>query len=554
MKRLSDIVFLILISLLLSAPVMAQKKVKLKQANSLSGGIKEGVRFDRLIGNVILTQNKTTIYCDSAHFYKSTNQVEAFGRVRITEGDSITITANKLEYDGNLKRAKLRNNVVFTRLERATLFTDYLDFDRPNNTALYFNGGRLVDTINVLTSRKGYYNVNTNLASFKKDVDVKNPDYTMAADSLQYNSRSKIIYFVSKTTLIDKDSNVFVYESGQYDSKTRKSDLSRGVAENEGYKLESDDYSLDDIRKIYRLRGNVVMTSKLEKLIIYGQASDAYKTKGITKIYDRAYVAKITDDEDTLFMRADTLVSIDDKDPKKKRILAYHNVRIFKSDLQGIADSLEYRSADSTIFFYKNPVLWTQGNQMTADSISMLILNNTINKIFMDSKAFVISTDTLKNFNQIKGRKMVAEFAGKGLKRVVVTGNGESLYFALEDKTNLLMGMNKILCSNMVIRFKEGRVTNLSFYVKPEANFIPPHEIKLDDKELSGFEWVIQDRPTKEDVVSASVSERKLKAKPVRATVNGRRRPDGDAVRRDLPGADLRVDPREQLRTASSRR
>ena len=85
------------------------------------------------------------------------------------------------------------------------------------------------------------------------------------------------------------------------------------------------------------------MISKKENLIIYGQAADYYKAKGVIKIYDSAYLAKITDDNDTLFMSADTLVSIDNADPKKKRLLAYNKVKIFKTDLQGVADSLEYR-------------------------------------------------------------------------------------------------------------------------------------------------------------------------------------------------------------------
>src|SRR6185436_15512806 len=104
-----------------------------------------------------------------------------FGRVRIVEGDSVTITASHLEYDGNKKRAKLRHNVVFTKLATATLYTDFLDYDRVVNEAFYYNGGKLVDSINTLTSSKGYYMVNSNLAAFKKEVKVTNPDYTMTA-------------------------------------------------------------------------------------------------------------------------------------------------------------------------------------------------------------------------------------------------------------------------------------------------------------------------------------------------------------------------------------
>lgn len=502
----------VLLSLFLSAlmatPVLAQKKVQLKKADQLKRGrAADDERFDRLLGNVVLAQNETTIYCDSAHLFRKRNYVEAFGHVRILEGDSVTITGRKLEYDGNIKKAKLRNNVVFTKLATATLYTDNLDYERPQNLAYYFNGGRLVDSINVLTSRKGYYDVTSNMASFKRDVKVTNPDYTMTSDSLQYNSRTKILYFRTPTTVVDRDSAVFVYNDGQYDTKTKRSDLRSGSGESTDYKIESNDYQLDDIRKVYKLRGNVVMTSKKENLIIYGQSADYFKAKGISKVFNNAYVAKVTDNNDTLFISADTLVSIESEDPAKKRLLAYNNVKIYRKDLQGLADSLEYRSADSTIYFYKDPILWSEGNQMTADSISMLIKNNTIDRIFMNVNSFVISRDTILNFNQIKGRKMTAEFRNQNIHRVIVEGNGESLYFALEEKKKdsvaNAMGMNKIICSNITIRFKEGKVDNFSFYVRPDASFIPPHELKDEDKQLKGFSWREKEKPTRKDVVKS---------------------------------------------------
>jgi lipopolysaccharide export system protein LptA len=504
MHLLVSLVFF-LVLMAVAFPGAAQKKVKLKQADQLRGGRNGDERFDRLIGNVILTQNQTTIYCDSAYFFKKRNFVEAFGKVKILEGDSVTITGRKLEYDGNTKKAKLRSNVVFTKLATAILYTDFLDFDRNTNIANYFNNGRLVDSINVLTSTKGYYNVNSNLASFKRDVHVKNPDYTMTADSLQYNSRSKVIYFVTPTTVVDKDSSTFVYENGFYETTSKQSDLKLGSAETPEYKLDAENYKLDDIRKKYLFRKNVVMTYKKENLIIYGQSADYYKSQGIAKVYDHAYLAKVTENNDTLFISADTLVSIDSPDPSKKKLLAYNHVKIYKSDMQGLADSLEYRSLDSTIYFYKDPILWSQENQMTADSISMLIKNNTIDRIYMVANSFVVSQDTLINFNQVKGRRMTTFFKDKKINHVVVDGNGETLYFALDEKTNKAMGMNKIICSNMIIRFKEGKVNNMSFYVKPDGNFIPPHELKVEDTKLKGFAWRIKEKPTREDVVKTPV-------------------------------------------------
>ncbi|MGE0588150.1 MAG: OstA-like protein [Cyclobacteriaceae bacterium] len=507
------LIFIALISL--AAPVLGQRRVKLKKADNLYGSIKDGQRYDRLIGNVVFVQNNTTIYCDSAHFFKSDNRVEAFGKIHIIEGDSVDVTSNGLSYDGNDRIAHLRKNVVFTKLGLATLYTDFLDYYRTRNEARYFNGGKLVDSTNVLTSIKGYYDVNTNMASFKRDVVGVNDEYTLTSDTLQYNSRTKVIFFRDHTIIKDKEGGTAVYENGFYDTNKKQSSLNRGEIETQSYKLNGDKYFLNDLRKFYKAKGNVVMTSKEENLIIYGDDGDYDRKAGITKVYGNAYLAKISDDNDTLFLSADTLVSVESPDPAKKKLLAYNNVKIFKSDLQGIADSLVYVAHDSTLYFFNDPVLWTEENQMTADSIHMLITNKTIDKIYLVNNSFVVSQDSLSHFNQIKGRKMTAIFDGRAINHVDVMGNGESIYYALqelekesEEKDSVqtiavLTGMNKIICSNMKINFKEGKVNNISFYVQPDASFIPPHEIAEGDKKLRGFVWRRKEKPEKEDVVKS---------------------------------------------------
>jgi lipopolysaccharide export system protein LptA len=491
---------LLTITIGLSTQSMAQKKVKLKKADKLVGGIDaNGQRFDRFVGNVVFEQNETTIYCDSAIMFKKENLVKAFGRVRILEGDSISITAKRLIYKGDNKKAELRENVVFKKLNSVTLYTDFLDYDRTKQQAKYFNGGRLVDSTNVLTSKKGYYQVNTNMASFKKDVLGKNPDYTLKSDTLQYNTKTNIVYFRAYTELTDVEGNQFFYEEGEYNTNIKKSNLSQGEVETPSYILTGNQLLLDDIKKLYEARGNVELVSKEQNLIIIGDNSFYQKNKGIAKVFGHAMMKKIMNG-DTLFLSADTLVAIENEDPAKKRILAYHNVRIYKSDLQGRADSLAYVTADSILFFYRDPVLWSSGNQMTADSINFIISNGTIDKLNMNQNSFVVSLDSIDNYNQIKGRKMVARFDKGRINKVNVDGNGESLFFALNDEETDLIGMNKIFCSAMVVNFKINKPDNISFYVKPEASFIPPHELKDPETRLKGFNWRLIEKPTREEM------------------------------------------------------
>lgn len=507
----------LIILVLFSLSAAGQKRVKLKKADNWLGSVKDGKRFDRVIGNVIFVQNKTTIYCDSAHFYKSDNRIEAFGKIHITEGDSVDVTARNLTYDGDKRIAYLRNNVVFTKLATATLYTDNLNYDRPKNEARYFNGGKLVDSTNVLTSRKGYYNVQTNMASFKTNVVGTHPDYTLTSDTLQYNSRSKIIYFRDHTIVKDNKGGEAVYESGYYNTNQKLSALAQGQLESVEYRIKGNAYQIDENKKYYKAHGKVVMTSKEENMLIFGDDSFYDKQKGISKVYGNAYVAKIDDNLDTLFITADTLVSIENPDPKKKRLLAYRNVKIFKTDLQGVADSLAYLSADSIIHFYKDPVLWSDENQITADSIRILLIGKNIDKLITTGNSFVISEDSLKNYNQIKGRRMTAQFKGSMIRTVNVQGNGESIYYALQEKEveaegkrykiTYLTGMNKLICSNMRINFVDGRLVDVIAYVNPDASFIPPHELKEADKRLKGFVWKGDLRPHREDVVKSGQNE-----------------------------------------------
>ncbi|NOS57452.1 MAG: organic solvent tolerance protein OstA [Cyclobacteriaceae bacterium] len=505
--------FLWLLALMVAGEAFAQRKVKLKQADNAFGSIRNGERFDRLVGNVIFEQNTTTIYCDSAHFFRSKNQLDAFGRVHITEGDSVDITALGLSYDGNKKIAKLRKKVVFVKLGIARLYTDFLDYYRIKNEARYFNGGKLVDTTNTLTSKKGYYDIPVNLASFKSEVVGVNPDYTLTSDTLQYNSKTRVIYFRDTTIVKGKDGKKALYKNGTYNTVQKLSLLEQGEFETTSYRMKGDQNFLDDVKKFYTSKGRVSMVSKEEKLTIFGDDGFYDKKRGISKVYGNAYVTKIDDQGDTLFLSADTLVSIESTNPKKKRLLAYNKVKIFKTNMQGSADSLAYVAADSTLHLYHQPILWSDDNQMTADSIRILLKNKKIDRIYMVNNSFVISQDSIGNFNQIKGRKMTAYFDRKNIDHVSVQGNGESLYYALEEKEliktdsmilklMITMGMNKMICSNMRINFLKGRVNNVSFYVKPDAQLIPIHELKKEDRTLKGFAWRRKEKPTKSQVVT----------------------------------------------------
>jgi lipopolysaccharide export system protein LptA len=500
-------IYIILFLLFLVGPLFGQegRRINIVQGGHVMEGVyRENERYDRLIGDaskrVIFSQNTTTIYCDSAYLYREKNQVEAYGNVKVVEKDTITITGQKLVYFGNTKLARMLGNAVY-KDPSLTIESEAMQYDMINNLASYYQRGKLYDEVNTLTSDIGNYHTISKIASFKDNVVLVNPDHTLYSDTLQYNTVTKIAFIQGPSTIVAKeDSSVFRFYEGVFNTTEEKSVFGKGHIETDSYILEGDTLFSDDANRFYSASHNVTLISKEENIIITGQLGKYWKDNGLTKVSGNPIMRKIME-TDTLFLAADTLVSIDSRIVEERRILAYHDVRIYKNDLQGIADSIAYHTADSIIYFYMDPVLWYDVNQIEADSINMKIIDGGMDMMNLNVNAFLISQDTLlQSFNQIKGREMTIYFKDNQIDHAYVFGNGESVMFAADDNGNALVGLNKVVCSSMTIRFKDSQFNNASFYTKPEASFIPPHEIKLTDKQLPGFSWRKNERPQREDI------------------------------------------------------
>lgn len=471
----------------------AQKGEKIRyKADRLTNARQGKVRFKKLLHNVVFTQESTTVYCDSAYFYNKRNEMEAFGRVRIVD-DSTVITAKKLIYQGDEGMALLRQDVVYKK-GRKVLYTDILDYNLVTEVGEFKENGKLVDEQNTLTSLYGVYHSKIGRAYFYKDVLLVSPDFNLKADTLEYSSISKVAVTKGPTYIENKDGTTVDADGGRFKTAQDQTIFDDGTIETRNYIVTGDELFIDDQKKFYTAEGNVVMTSKKDDIVIYGDKAIYDKKAGTSKVYGRPLMKRIMR-QDTFFMVSDTLVSIENVDKDKERILAFHNILMYKSNMQGKCDSVAYFLSDSTIHMYNDPVLWNKNSQMVSDSMDLFFEKDILKTMTLRKNAFLISIDTLGQYNQIKGRKMVGVFNAFGdIQKMDINGNGESHYFVLKGDS-LMIGMNKIFCSAMTLRFQDNLMQNISFYTQPEAKFIPPHELNESDMYLEGFDWREDERP-----------------------------------------------------------
>ena len=208
-----------------------------------------------------------------------------------------------------------------------------------------------------------------------------------------------------------------------------------------------------------------------------------------------------------------------EKEQEKERIiLAFNDVRIFKSDLQALCDSLSHSSVDSMFRLFEDPIIWSDTSQFTADHVRIQLANDAIDKIFMEENAFIVNTPDEMFFNQIKGRDATAYFDSSELRRVMVVGNAESVYYALDD-ADAYIGVNKTVCSEMKILFGNNEVEGIVFYAQPSANLFPMKEADHAGLEMPGFSWQVAKRPTSvEDLVKLK-TQRAITTVPTTPTI-----------------------------------
>lgn len=461
-----------------------------------------------LKGKVSFMHKGMHLTCDSAYFYENSNSFEAYGNVRMTQGDTLTLTGDQGHYDGNDEMAHVwsspEKSVILTH-RGSKLYCDTLDFDRMYGIADAYGaaGIKLTSKGDVLTADWGRHFLDTHHSEFFYNVVLTNDKgLRIDTDTLYYYDRQSLAHITGPSTITQKGSKVNTTDS-YYNTATERSELfGRSTIYNGDREITADSLYHSDKTGINEGYGDVVYKDSKNKNILKGEyclyndnTGDGYTTRNAVVIdYSQ---------RDTLWMHGDTIRihTIDiNTDSVQREVYCYNHVRAYRNDLQAVCDSLVFLSRDSCMTMYHDPIVWAQGNQLLGEKIVVYMNDSTVR--YAEVLGQALSVQQLKDtvhYNQVSSRDMRAYFIDGQLRENWAVSNVKIVYYPIDEADTTIIGLNYTETDTMKMYLTPERKLYKIWMCANSGTLYPLTQTPPEKHRLPNFAWFDYIRPRSKD-------------------------------------------------------
>ena len=452
-----------------------------------------GAIFSKDTKQVQFEHQGADLWCDVAVLYQKENRLEARGNIRLKQGDSLTMTSGRIDYDGNNKLAKAFENVILqsqiSESGRTTLRTDTLRFDREKQEAYYQDSGTIIDSANTLTSEIGRYFIKSKKYQFLDSVHIDNPEYILDSKQLDYYSSSKNAYMYGPSTITGKSYKIY-FERGFYDTnfetgygiKNTRIDYNNRI-------IKGDSVYFNKASEFASATNNITVTDTINNVVTKAHYAEVFKAKDSVFATKRAVTISLVQ-QDSLYVHGDTLMVTGP--PDDRIIRAFRNAKFFKTNMSGKCDSIHSTEKSGLIQLIRNPVVWNGENQMTGDSIHIIsnVKTEQLDSLKVIENAFIVSLDSIGRvgYNQAKGINLYGKFKENELRIIDLVQNTEVVYYMYNDAGELI-GINKTECSAIRIKMANNDVEDMTFIKAPDGTIFPDKDLAQEERILKGFIW-----------------------------------------------------------------
>lgn len=503
-------------------------------AKSFLGSQSDSGMIQKLKDSVGLQQGSTVMHCDSAYLNLLTNNLEAFGNVKITQPGGTQVTSDYLRYTSNKKLAYLRGNVALTD-GKSSLWSEELTYDVGTKTGVYSNGGTLQNDATTVSSNEGTYNLNTKESRFKREVLISDPQYEVSSDDLGYNTETKLVRFYGPS-VVTNEKSVLRTSNGNYDSKRQIAHfVTRSSILHGSQYIEADNLDYSKPTGWAIAKGKVLgIDTQNHSTLWSGYAS--YNEISLKLFANMKPVLRNANGKDTIYIAADTFYSAPQKmlgiSAKTKDSVAiktttkkgkktsnlqplisnpeppadstapryyigFHHVKIWSDSLQGLCDSIAYLPRDSVMKMMGRPVAWSRESQITGDTLLLYMDSSRVKRLFVPNNALIVSrTGPVKAnlFDQVQGKTLNAFFKNNKVDYMIVFPAAESIYYPKDDAGRYL-GVNQAESERMKVFFKDNKIHRIIFEQEVKQKMTPLDKAALGTMRLSRYQWLEDKRP-----------------------------------------------------------
>lgn len=511
-----------------------RKRVYLVHADELTYDRWRNNGAQVLRGNVQFEHDGARLYCDSANYFETVNSFEAWGNVKMVQGDTLSLSSDYGFYDGDAKRLEAKTFTsgqrVVLRNRTTTLYTDTLYFDRIDNMGYYDDGGKLVDNTTTLTSVHGEYHTDSKDAFFMQDVVMLDPNFNLTTDTLVYNTQTKMAHIVGPSDIVSGKSHIYS-ELGYYNTATEQAELlKRSRLDNEGRTLVGDSIWYDGVKGVSEAFVNVIYTDKVNKNSLYCNYGYYNDSTGYAMCTDSAMAVDFSQ-TDSLYMHADTfkVFSYNLNTDSVYRVLhAYNKVRAYRIDIQAVCDSLVYNSLDSCMTLYRDPIVWNLNQQLLGEEIKVYMKDSVIDHAHVISQAFSIEKlREDKVYNQVSSQEMFAFFLKGEMHEARAVGNVQVVFYPEDDSDSSYVGLISMTTEQLKMFFDKRKLDYI-WAPAPDGIMYPMSQIPPEKRYLEDFNWFDYVRPvSKQDIFN-------WRSKAAGTELKPQRRRNNEAARKQI--------------------
>lgn len=442
-------------------------------------------------GQVYIVHEGIEMWCDQAFVYLKNNFVKAYGDVRITQGDTITMNSHYAEYNGDTQFAFASGDVILTE-PKTTLATDTLYFNRNRQQAYYRSGGTVRDSSSVLTSRYGRYFVEDKKYQFSTSVKIDNPEYVLKSERLDFYSETGGAYLFGPSTIESETSTIYC-ERGYYDTRGDTGYFVKNSRiDYENRTLYGDSIYFDQEKSFASATNNIKVIDTANQSVIRGHYAEVFRDKDSVFITKRALAITVRDG-DSIYVHADTLQVTGA--PEHRIIKGYYKARLFKpgkegeDPMSGKCDSIYVDEKQGITKLLRRPVLWSGDHQMTGDTIHILSNTETeqLDTLKVFNNAFLIEKDSM-GYNQVTGESLIGLFTNNEIDTINIDKNTQVIYYSRNEKDELI-GIDHTLASSIQMYLENQEITGIRFLNRVSGKLYPPSQFPKNARLLPGFQW-----------------------------------------------------------------